>query len=203
MNTTKDMNRVLLDKFYGLIVGHYLSGAETNLLELLSASIDTPEGIQDIAAYNILYYKDYTSLLLSSYDSYQNLGKLWASIMDATVHGARKKQIVSADTYENIELDAEEWLVFEPTYISDWIMERETASDLPTDLQCVALAIKIFREHHNFELGFSSAKVWGSKVLCLYAQLAGAYYGLTDIDENHILTLAEELRDRIGSVQLQ
>ena len=102
--------------------------------------------------------------------------KIWTGIIDIVLHGAHKKTILDQTTYSNIEYDQSLNSIFPGN--------KKEPDDL--DLQCIRDILTTFKVTNNFTEGLiiivnnSVRPAWCSAI---YGQLAGAYYGLTDIPE--------------------
>lgn len=117
-----------------------------------------------------------TATLLQNYGDFNAImssislptAKLWATIIDTALHDGTKKVILSAETYASFNNMSR---LYSPT------------GDLTLDL--VHEILDCFGNSNNYKEGLdivntSSNPVWAG---ALYGQLAGAFYGLTDIDE--------------------
>lgn len=137
------------------------------------------EKLAQVSAFSLRYYKDFQGLLSISYNhglsvsiSCAEICKLFASIIDTTLHGGHKRTILAPKTYYNIEVSESSWSMFDDQ------PETEIAAILQNILHC-------FNRTNNFTDGLKAVidtslkPAWSC---ALYGQLAGAYYGLTDIN---------------------
>lgn len=135
------------------------------------------------SVYCIKYRQDYnkqlllTGKILGSDDILCiNAVKLWTSLIDGVLHQASKKSLLKSSIYEHLDLVPELYCV----------LEHHTLEHLPEDLKIMSDVLMTFRTTNSFVEGLniintSSAPSWAG---ALYGQLAGAYYGLTDIPED-------------------
>lgn len=109
--------------------------------------------------------------------------KLFASIIDSTLHGRTKREILHPKYYSNLEMSEEiQELLLDPHF--------DESIDYFLDSNDVVHALRIvlycFKTTNNYTEGLhlivnnSVAPAWTG---ALYGQLAGAFYGLTDINE--------------------
>lgn len=121
--------------------------------------------------------------------------KLWASILDSTLHGRTKKEILNLDYYGNLELSTEIWAIYD--IIENVDTQSEPLSEAPVAV--LSAVLYVFKKSNNFGEGLAMIlkQYKGADYACLYGQLAGAYYGLTDIDESWLddLVQSEYLSD--------
>jgi hypothetical protein len=135
-----------------------------------------------MSAVSLRYYNDFTNLLKSSYCIGGDLGKLFASIIDTTLHGGHKRTILSIASYTNVKVPEEMLDVFRGLDILDRIPDSEPE---PLGIACIHHVLKCFHQTNNFKDGLKAVldtSLHPSWSGTLYGQLAGAYYGLTDID---------------------
>lgn len=116
-----------------------------------------------------------------------NACKLYAAMIDYAFHGRRKKEILKKSSYENLYLPDELDMIFE-TYLQP--LQKHAGEDniesaLATMLHCFATTDN-FTDGLRLAVNNSEAP---TRVGALYGQLAGVYYGLTDIKEEWLKTL--------------
>ena len=133
------------------------------------------------SALTLLNINDFKSQLESCY----NLGtdvmegelcKLWTGIIDIVLHGAHKKTILNQSTYSNID--------YHHTLNKIFPGNDETIDNI--ELQCLRDVLTIFKDTNNFTEGLHmllNCSVKPKWTATIYGQLAGAYYGITDIPE--------------------
>lgn len=103
--------------------------------------------------------------------------KLWTSIIDGVLHSMPKRAIFNQDMYRYLNMIPEMYM----------ILRLETNELLSQDLQLLQEVLKVFKNTDNYLDGLldivnnSVAPAWTA---ALYGQLAGAYYGLSDIPED-------------------
>lgn len=128
--------------------------------------------------------------------------KLWIAIIDGVLHGLPKRSLFNPILYKSLDL---------PSKILDLL--RSSSGDLDAgdleegEINLVLEVLRVFRSTDNFVKGLkvivntSVAPTWTGT---LYGQLAGAYYGITDIPESwmdvvqrsdDILALTERVTD--------
>lgn len=106
---------------------------------------------------------------------------LWLAILDGIIHGMSKKNLYRMDLYNYLNLVPEVLQVIQYPPISNII------DLLPLDLRLMQEVLVAFRETNNFREGLlrvvntSMHPQWTGT---LYGQLAGCYYGITDIPED-------------------
>jgi hypothetical protein len=139
------------------------------------------------SALTLLNINDFTSQLQSCYDLgsdslEKDLCKLWTGIMDITLHGGNKKTILNQSNYVNIDYDKDLNKIFPG---------NEDNMD-SIELQCLRDVLITFKTTNSFTEGLvlivnhSPRPKWSATI---YGQLAGAYYGLTDIPEDWLSNL--------------
>lgn len=102
--------------------------------------------------------------------------KLWISIIDGVLHGLSKKTLFNPSLYTNLDLVPE----------TQFILQGIGSVPNP-ELELVQEVLGVFHSTNNFIDGLkvivnnSMAPAWTG---ALYGQLAGAYYGITDIPES-------------------
>jgi len=144
------------------------------------------------AAVALVYFKEYTALLAESYSCCDlthlspvcaDACKLYAAILDGILHGHAKADVLSAEMYKNLTLLPE---------IKDVLLGPVSAADddivflLKTVLDCFK---KTNNYHQGLDFILNHADLKLSYAATLYGQLAGAYYGLTDIKKDWIVSL--------------
>lgn len=141
------------------------------------------------AAVALYHFEDYTGLLRSSHETcrftHQNplcadACKLYAAILDAILHGHSKRDVMDPNSYTNLRFKAH------PEVLS--VFDRQvTLADLVGGydaLEVLAMALYCFQTTNKYTEGMTLAlgsSLKPSHVGAVYGQLAGAYYGLTDI----------------------
>ena len=138
-------------------------------------STDCLPGMGAIA---MMYYRDYEMGKNKAF-CYDMAGcrvcmdicKIYHAILDLALHGCTKKQILNKESYANLNLCKEVKELFNS--------EDESSSPLITVLKKV---LRVFNDSNNIEEGILMLDE--NKTCALFGQLAGAYYGLTDIKED-------------------
>ena len=146
----------------------------------------------------LVFFKSYTVLLEESYTCCRfthqspvcaDVCKLYAAILDGILHGHSKTDVLSAEMYENLILLPE---------VKDVILGpgRDPVLSLVADDDIVFLlktVLDCFKKTNNYHQGLDlilkQTDVKLSYAATLYGQLAGAYYGLTDIKKDWIIKL--------------
>lgn len=122
-------------------------------------------------AYAVIYYNDFGTMLQMANSTGGPMAKLWAAILVTALHGGHKRTILNPISYGNLEL---------PQEIKDIL------SDPDPNLGGLGEVLSAFGSTDNYAMGLrkivntSMCPEWTAP---LYGQLAGAYYGLTDIPE--------------------
>ena len=128
------------------------------------------------SALAILYYDNFELLLIHSHALGDGVAKLWAAIMDTTLHGGHKRTILALKSYDNLYLESDMFNIFPA--IESFDMDEES------DLVYMREVLVAFSKTNSYVEGL---KLIVNGSLCpewtgaLYGLLAGAYYGLTDI----------------------
>lgn len=142
-------------------------------------------------ALSVIHHGDFYSMIIHADKISGAAGKIWAAILDTTIHGGHKRTILSRSSYANLYLPDNIWEIFDRIQLdtkhqsvedNDWIR----AEDLLTEvLQC-------FRTTDNYKDGLIhiiNNSIYPDFAGALYGQIAGAYYGLTDIPIEWLDTL--------------
>jgi hypothetical protein len=166
------------------------------------SDMDDPKlNIVQSAALALYYYNDFISLIISCDRLGGQLCKLWGAIIDTTLHGGHKRTILSPISYSNVILDDNIWTVFPSV---DSISTSEPSSD-DECLHLVSEVLECFKHSNNYKEGLQ--KIINNSIDpvnagALYGQLAGAYYGLIDIDETWMDTVqkSDYLLDTINAL---
>ena len=140
------------------------------------------------------YFEDYESLLqvahMQSLETHEcalcaEACKLFASVLDSALHGRRKNEILASEFYGNLSLN--------PSFSAIWPgapAELTTPQQpLAKPLNAIKVVLSVFKQTNNFTEGLTQITAETgrrSDEALLYGQLAGAYYGLTDIKESLI-----------------
>jgi len=106
-----------------------------------------------------------------------HLVKFWASLIDAVLHQITKKTLFNPEIYMKYGFVPEIYCVLNLTH-------NEFFS---TELVVIQEVLRVFRHTNNFLEGLRiivNESVLPNWAGALYGQLAGAYYGLTDIPES-------------------
>jgi ADP-ribosylglycohydrolase len=150
------------------------------------------------AAVALVFFKDYQNMLRSSYTTcrftHQNaisvdVCKLYVSILDGVLHGYSKQDVLAVGTYANLSLSSEVQTVFQRYTLA--------IEDLPGNndaVEALVMVLHCFHRSNNYHEGLALAlrhSLKPSHVAALYGQLAGAYYGLTNIKVDWIEYLAQ------------
>ena len=108
-----------------------------------------------------------------------NVCKLYVAILDGVLHGHSKRDVLAVSTYANLTLVPEVHLVFQ--------RHTQAIEDLSGNndaVEALIMVLHCFHRTNNFHEGLTLAlrhSLKPSHVAALYGQLAGAYYGLTNI----------------------
>lgn len=166
------------------------------------------------SVYCIKYHNNFSkqlqhsvSLKLSLID--RDIIRLWTAIMDGILHLTSKRSLFKIDNYIGMNLVPEVLLVL----AKDSSIDTDSTS---TALIVIKDVLTTFRNTDNFVSGLkvivNEGTVSPSWASSLYGQLAGAYYGITDIPENWmdiiqkselICDLLEPLCESITDIGLQ
>ncbi len=155
--------------------------------------IHNPCSLMRTAAVSLYCFDSYEALLQSSYDnsilthncvSCADVCKLFSSMIDSALHGRSKKEILSPEFYSNLQLPVELWGI-----LTDLTTPQcDTALELDATQETLYLVLYYFKKSNNYKEGLTmilgTAMRYKNYVGTAYGQLAGAYYGLTDIDES-------------------
>ena len=150
------------------------------------------------AAVSMYYFDDYMNQLKAAHDcSYTthkcllcaDACKLFSSIIDGVLHGRAKGELLNPVYYGNLQLSVSLWDVLTNTNYKEPI-HHIINSDDPTD--CIRMVLYCFKNTNNFHEGLKMILEHctnPSRIAVLYGQLAGAFYGLTDIKMAWVDTL--------------
>ncbi len=130
--------------------------------------------------------------------------KFYYALLDLTLHGGTKKQILNPASYGNLILSPQVLSVLD-TNEQDPVPHTSWASQASSDhvINALKMVIQVFSTTWNYEEGVvaiinrSEAPVRTGAIL---GQLCGAYYGLTDIKEDWIGLL--QRKDLLRAVNL-
>lgn len=137
------------------------------------------------AAAAMYHFDSYPNLLLDAHGTSlrthpcllcADASKLFASMLDSALHGRLKGEILAPVYYANLQLSAELWCIYDASAVCN----TEPVQTLQKVCAC-------FKKSNNFLEGLKLVRAYsvGSDAAAiLYGQLAGAYYGLTDIPED-------------------
>jgi len=106
-----------------------------------------------------------------------HLVKFWVSLIDAVLHQVTKKTLFNPDIYIKYGFVPEIYCVLS-------LVQNDFFN---TGLEVVQEVLRVFRQTDNFVEGLRiivNESVLPNWAGALYGQLAGAYYGLTDIPES-------------------
>ena len=146
-----------------------------------------------MGAVALVFFKQYTNLLVKSYTCCKfthqspecaDACKLYAAILDGILHGHAKADVLSAEMYANLILLPE---VKDVLYLNDIAGGNDNAVFL------LKFVLDCFKKTNNYHQGlelilkYNDVKL--SYAATLYGQIAGAYYGLTDIKKEWIADL--------------
>ena len=193
---------IIKDKFYGLFVGDLVGkGTQSHIVAPETRShVHNCNILVELGWVTLMYYNDFQELLLQihnrSLNAYKCLlcadsAKLFAAMLDYALHGRSKKEILSVGAYRNLQLSVELWGLLTVSPIDDNI-DMLIGDNNP--INALRLVMYCFRTTNNFNEGLELVRENSLKPQItgrLYGQLAGAYYGLTDIDEDAIRSLEE------------
>lgn len=163
------------------------------------------------SVYCVRYHDDFQKQLhtVSSDHSIieRDLVKLWTAIMDGVLHVASKKSVFKMEYYMGLDLVPEVLLI---------LQEKPDLDPDSIALITVNDVLTTFRHTDNFISGLKVIVNGGtacpSWAAALYGQLAGAYYGITDIPESWmdvvqkadvISDLLDPLCESITDIRLQ
>jgi hypothetical protein len=108
--------------------------------------------------------------------------KLWISILDGIINNTSKKTTLDPSVYQHLDLSPDILDVLRSARDSDLVVD----SDSEPELQILKEVLQVFKQTNSFVEGLRviiNQSVNPSWAGALYGQLAGAYYGLTDIPE--------------------
>ena len=156
------------------------------------AHAHNPGSLVRTSAISLHYFNSYEDLLRESHANSMlthkclecaDVCKLFSSIIDSTLHGRSKKEILSADYYGNLQLSVELWGI-----LSDiTLLIPDPELGLNNTQLVLYQVLYCFKKSNNFKDGLVMILTldipYKNFVGTLYGQIAGAYYGLTDIDE--------------------
>lgn len=135
------------------------------------------------------YYTDFASVLQHLKDEgCSEITKLWTAIIDLAVHDVAKKTIVNPNSYGNLHLSDDSYEVFNIGE-EGTLYELGEAETLGEQIRSV---LHVFAYSRNFVEGLVQVVNYFNnplQIACLYGQLAGAFYGLTDIPPEWIKAL--------------
>jgi len=135
------------------------------------------------------YYTDFERTLQVLKEEHADCTtKLWTAIVDLALHDVPKKSILNPLSYANLNLPEELYSIFD-------VGEEGTLyqiGEASTLLEQMKAVLHIFAYCRNFVDGMMHVvNYMNNPVLpaCLYGQLAGAFYGFTDIPPEWISTI--------------
>ena len=148
------------------------------------------------AAVALVYFHDYPEMLRQSYATCRythqspmcaDTSKLYVALLDGILHGHSKRDVLDPATYANLRLVPEVQAIFQryTSPINHLSGSHEAVEALTLALHCFALT-------NGYHAGLTLAvnhSLKPSHVAALYGQIAGAYYGLTDIEADWIESL--------------
>jgi len=143
----------------------------------------------------LVFFKRYKDLLANSYTCCRfthqspvcaDACKLYAAILDGILHGHSKVDVLSFEMYTNLILLPEVKKVLDLNNITDNNDNDNVVFLLKLVLYCFK---KTNNYHQGLELIVKYSHIKLSYAATLYGQIAGAYYGLTDIKKDWIVEL--------------
>ena len=117
----------------------------------------------------------------------RQVSKLYYSIIDLALHGASKKQILSLDSHA-LDLSDDVKAILKPSQDMYEVSDNDTVKDM------LRLVLITFYKKNSVEEGIRSIcnfSRFPNRAGAIYGQLAGAFYGLTDIKESWLECLKE------------
>jgi len=152
-----------------------------------SSAVDSGALVRS-SAITLLYFGNYSSMLYKtkvacSFTHKNHLCitacKLYVALMDAVLHGYLKKDIFKPEYYSNLDLSVSADIVFMDS-------DTDTGDDA---INILRVAVQAFRNTNNYAEGLREimrTSLKPSRSAAVYGQLAGAYYGITDIKQEWI-----------------
>lgn len=161
-----------------------------------------PEPLWYIGTTSLRYYNDFHTCLKSVYRDYSILTgqkcdhcaqatKLWASLIDFALHGLNKSQILTPYGYVNLSLAETLQDCFDLNQPIHQLGEVKSIEDY------IRYILHVFKNTESYVDGMVMAINYCSDPVtagALYGQLAGAYYGVTDIPEYWIEIINNKAR---------
>jgi ADP-ribosyl-[dinitrogen reductase] hydrolase len=150
------------------------------------------------------YYRDYATGHVGAFMNPLASGcrlcmdacKFFYSVLDLTLHGGTKLQILNPKSYDNLVLCPEVKNILEVK--DNWTNCK--GSDNVID--CISSVMKVFSNTWSYEEGVTeivNSSTSPVRAGALLGQLCGAYYGLTDIKEDWIDILQRKDLLRLGT----
>lgn len=139
-------------------------------------------------AITLLYFGDYCNMLYKtkvacSFTHKHHLCitacKLYVSLMDGLLHGYLKKDLFKPEYYSNLDLAVPAEMVFSDT-------DTDTGDEA---INILRIAVQAFRKTNTYAEGMRlilKTAIKPSRAAAVYGQIAGCYYGITDINQEWI-----------------
>uniref|UniRef100_A0A6C0J9M2 Uncharacterized protein n=1 Tax=viral metagenome TaxID=1070528 RepID=A0A6C0J9M2_9ZZZZ len=142
----------------------------------------------DVTCYHCTDFEQCSYYVLQEQSVWQKQGpvcQLWTAIIDLTIHDVGKHSILNPISYINLNLSEKCISVFN-IHSKDNLHTLGECKDIYDEINA---ALYIFKHTNNYVEGLLQCINYINNpktVSCLYGQLAGTYYGFTDIPESWI-----------------
>lgn len=139
----------------------------------------------------VRHHRDFYNIVIESNAAGGPICKLWAAIIDTVLHGGHKHTVLSRDSYANILLPDRAWRVLDRIQL-DPDLDQEDDTDWIRSEDLLADVLRCFKETNNYKEGLIriiNESMHPEFAGALYGQIAGAYYGITDIPAEWLDTL--------------
>ncbi len=198
-----DTERIIqkYDKLLGLITGEVVATHKGDVIKCIinyknGDSSDNSDSDRDHIKTNALAALRILNIKIFEIKSYilKGFGLLWSLILDVAICALNKNIILSLNTYCNY-VDEDYLLpLIHAQYATNYLFEISQSLSLPyTDnidisyYKAISNALFIFKTSNSFTAGMAMiASIDDLLIKSLYGQVAGAYYGISDIDLNAI-----------------